>query len=409
MDNIPDISELLTFLQEFNVKTFNDKEDVFDIISKFLENNENDNAFYIVDLGKVIGQYQRWVKNLPRVKPFYAIKCNPNPAVLRLLSQMGIGFDCASKNEISLVLAQGVEPDRIIFANPCKASGQIKFARSQDIDLMTFDDINELFKIRLYHPYANLVLRITTDDSKSECRFSCKFGASMEEIDEILRTAKSLKLNVVGVSFHVGSNCHSAEVYYQTINDCKKVFDLAKTIGFDFNFLDIGGGFPGFDQTGRVTFEEIAIQVNKGLDDFFIDLINKERLTVIAEPGRYLVSTSHTLVTNIIGKKEKVLDGEKNFVYTLNDGVYGSFNCIHFDHAVPKIMPYNERDGKTYKSTVFGPTCDSMDTIDRNCMLPDLAIGEWVYVENFGAYSLAASSFFNGFMPPESFYIITMP
>lgn len=408
MDNIPDISDLVTFLKEFNVKIFNENEDVYDIISKFLENNENDNAFFIVDFGKIIKQYQRWVQNLPRIKPYYAVKCNPNTAVIKLLDRLDVCFDCASRNEISQILSQNISPDRIIFANPCKGSGQIKYARSQDIDILVFDDLNELFKIKLYHPHANLVIRIITDDSKSECKFSCKFGISFEDINEALLTAKSLKLNVVGVSFHVGSNCHSSDTYYNSIKDAKRVFDLAKELGFNFNLLDIGGGFPGFNQEGKITFEEISEKINNALDDFFSpkDFPNTD-LKIISEPGRYFVSASHTLVLNIIGKKEKMIDNEKSFTYYLNDGVYGSFNCIFFDHAKPKITPYNERDGKLYKSTIFGPTCDSIDTISKTCMLPDLAIGEWVYVENFGAYTTAAASTFNGFQHTPCFYIIS--
>jgi ornithine decarboxylase len=408
MDNIPDISDLVTFLQEYNVKIFNENEDVYDIISKFLENNENDNAFFIVDFGKIIRQYQRWVQNLPRIKPYYAVKCNPNTAVIKLLDRLDVGFDCASRNEISQILSQNISPDRIIFANPCKGSGQIKYARSQDIDILVFDDLNELFKIKLYHPHANLVIRIITDDSKSECKFSCKFGISFDDINEALLTAKSLKLNVVGVSFHVGSNCHSSDTYYNSIKDAKKVFELATNFGFNFNLLDIGGGFPGFNQEGKITFEEISVKINNALDDFFpITEFSNDNLKIISEPGRYFVSASHTLVLNIIGKKEKIIDNDKFFTYYLNDGVYGSFNCIFFDHAKPKITPYNERDGKLYKSTIFGPTCDSMDTISKTCMLPDLAIGEWVYVENFGAYTTAAASTFNGFQHTPCYYIIS--
>jgi ornithine decarboxylase len=97
----------------------------------------------------------------------------------------------------------------------------------------------------------------------------------------------------------------------------------------------------------------------------------------------------------------------KRIIYYLNDGVYGSFNCIYFDHTVPTILPFNERDGGQFKSTIFGPTCDSIDLICENTMLPELAIGEWVYVEDFGAYTAASSSAFNGFKTNLFKYIFT--
>ena len=102
---------------------------------------------------------------------------------------------------------------------------------------------------------------------------------------------------------------------------------------------------------------------------------------------------------NVIGKKNIIDDetGEKIIVYYLNDGIYGSFGCIYFDHNNPVILPFNERNDKVYKSRLFGPTCDSIDLISNEIMLPELAVGEWVYVENFGAYTVASSSNFNGF------------
>ena len=389
--------ELVNFIQECDVKLFEEGcNSIIDVIGKFIENNDDDSAFYIVNIKKIVEQYEKWSEHLPRVKPFYAVKCNPNPVITKLLNGFNIGFDCASKNEISQIISQGTKPEDVIFANPCKASGQIKFARSEDVDLMTFDDVHELYKIKLYHPHAKLVLRIAVDESKSMCKFNCKFGANQSEIKNILNIAKSLELNIVGVSFHVGSNCLDAKTYYTALEDVKKVFIIAGENGFSFNLVDIGGGFPGYDKEGEVTFEEMAEQINKGIDDFFPE----EGIEFIAEPGRYFVCSSHTLVTNIIGKKKL---GDK-FTYYLNDGIYGSFNCVYFDNAKPVIMPYNERDGKQYESTVFGPTCDSIDIISESCQLPDLAIGEWVYVENFGAYTSAAASTFNGFQQTRCVY-----
>jgi ornithine decarboxylase len=389
--------ELVNFIQECDVKLFEEGcNSIIDVIGKFIENNDDDSAFYIVNIKKIVEQYEKWSEHLPRVKPFYAVKCNPNPVITKLLNGFNIGFDCASKNEISQIISQGTKPEDVIFANPCKASGQIKFARSEDVDLMTFDDVHELYKIKLYHPHAKLVLRIAVDESKSMCKFNCKFGANQSEIKNILNIAKSLELNIVGVSFHVGSNCLDAKTYYTALEDVKKVFIIAGENGFSFNLVDIGGGFPGYDKEGEVTFEEMAEQINKGIDDFFPE----EGIEFIAEPGRYFVCSSHTLVTNIIGKK-KLCD---KFTYYLNDGIYGSFNCVYFDNAKPVIMPYNERDGKQYESTVFGPTCDSIDIISESCQLPDLAIGEWVYVENFGAYTSAAASTFNGFQQTRCVY-----
>jgi diaminopimelate decarboxylase len=294
------------------------------------------------------------------------------------------------------------DPTRIIFANPCKMSSQIRYARANDVDLMTFDCEEELYKIKLYHPYAKLVLRLAVDDSKSLCKFNKKFGCKLEQVEELLTIAKTLKLAVVGFSFHVGSGCSSAENFYEAIRDCKTAVDMATKMDMSIKIIDIGGGFPGVDRTVR--FEDIAKRVNDGIQEFFS---SSPSIQFVAEPGRYFAEATHTLVLNVIGKK-KVIDevtGEPIIVYYLNDGMYGSFGCIYFDHTNPTILPFNERDGKLLKSRLFGPTCDSMDLIADEIMLPELAIGEWCYVENFGSYTIASSSNFNGFKTSVFKYI----
>ena len=434
------------FFQKNKVKFYGSDYETYDIINDYLEDNQSDHAFFIIDLGEITKAYNKWTTLLPNVKPHYAVKCNPNPVILEALATLGCNFDCASENEIKTIIEITADPSRIIFANPCKMSSQIRYARANDVDLMTFDCEEELYKIKLYHPYAKLILRLAVDDSKSLCKFNKKFGCRLEQVDELLRIAKTLKLDIVGFSFHVGSGCSSAENFYNAIRDCRSATDMAESIGIRINTIDIGGGFPGVDRAIR--FEDIAARVRDGAHDFFGDMPDVQ---FIAEPGRYFAQKSHILVLNVIGKKilyepmvtvealeqsaealdptgkasdptgkasdptgkasdpsDKASDPSgKRIIYYLNDGVYGSFNCIYFDHTVPTILPFNERDGGQFKSTIFGPTCDSIDLICENVMLPELAIGEWVYVEDFGAYTAASSSAFNGFKTNLFKYIFT--
>lgn len=396
---IPEISSLITS-KKIQVL---DKTDMLDIINHFLELHQGEQPFFIVNLKEVIQKINLWRESLPQVEPFYAVKCNPDDIIIKLMVSMGIGFDCASKNEISKVVSSGALPDKIIFANPCKMTEQIKYARSNDIDLMTFDSSHELYKIKLYHPSARLVIRIQTDDSKSRCQFNCKFGVSidnsLDQVKDLLHQAKFMDLDIVGVSFHVGSGCEDESVYRTALMDCKKVCDMAKEIGFDINLVDIGGGFPG-DNNDK--FLKMASVINSGISEFFSD----GRVKFIAEPGRYFVTSAYTLVTSVINKKIIKTPEDKHIVYYLSESVYGSFNNIIFDHAKLELLPFNERNEKQYDCTIFGPTCDSMDKIATNCKLPDLSIGEVIYIENAGAYTIAASSNFNGFMQTECKYII---
>jgi len=393
-----------SLLQKYEAKLYGSDYDLYSIINDCLEDTQSERAFFLIDLGEITKSYLNWINHLPNVKPYYAVKCNPNPVLLEVLASLGANFDCASENEMKTIIEITKDPTRIIFANPCKMTSQIRYARSNDVDLMTFDCEEELYKIKLYHPYANLVLRLAVDDSKSLCKFNKKFGCKLEEVKELLLIVKTLKLIVVGVSFHVGSGCSSSENYYKAIQDCKTAVDIANEIGIKMSIVDIGGGFPGLDTT--IKFEDIAVEVNRGMANFFQKEIDNNEIQFISEPGRYFAQKSHTLVLNVIGKKIiKNDDGEKVIIYYLNDGIYGSFNCIYFDHNKPLVLPFNERDGELFKSILFGPTCDSIDLISENVMLPELAVGEWVYVENFGAYTSAASSAFNGFKTSVCKYI----
>ena len=383
-----------SLLQKYDVKLYGSDKDTYNIINDFLENNQSEQAFYIINLGALLNSYTIWNKLLPNVHPYYAVKCNPNPVILDALASLGCNFDCASENEMKMVIEITKDPSRIIFANPCKMSSQIRYARANDVDLMTFDCEEELYKIKLYHPYAKLVLRLAVDDSKSRCKFNKKFGCKLAQVEELLNIVKILKLDVIGFSFHVGSGCSSADTFYDAIYECRKACDIAERVGIDISVIDIGGGFPGLDR--EIKFEDIARRINDSITEFFSE---KTAIQFISEPGRYFAEISHTLVLNVIGKKNIIDEetGEKIIVYYLNDGIYGSFGCIYFDHNNPVVLPFNERNNELHKSRLFGPTCDSIDLISNDIMLPELAIGEWVYVENFGAYTVASSSNFNGF------------
>jgi ornithine decarboxylase len=394
------MTDLSLFIEENGVKIHKDM-GIESIIKDINSTNNSQEAFYINNLGAIVDQVELWREHLPFVEIFYAVKCNSDPIVLKLLDKLGCNFDCASVNEITTILNITKDASRIIYANPCKPFHHLQYARTVDIDTVTFDCLNELYKMKLFHFNANLILRIQVDDSKSVCRFNCKFGCDIEDSKKLLLTAKSLDLTVIGVSFHVGSGCSDPNVFNSAITDARKVFEYGKEIGFNMSILDLGGGFQG---SNNDLFIETAKIIKKSLNDNFSAW---ENLRVIAEPGRFIVTTSHTLVVNVIGKKERIVDDEREITYYLNDGVYGSFNCMVYDHNKPVIQPFNEVNEKTYKSILFGPTCDSFDKMTvEHIMLPELAIGEWCYVSNFGAYTTVAATDFNGIARPAMYYVM---
>lgn len=385
------------------------------------QREDSDDAFYIVDLADVILKHKKWAQLLPRVEPFYAMKCNDDPMILKLLVGLGLGFDCASKSEIQTILGLGVPPSKIVYANPCKQASHFRFAAQHNVSMTTFDNEMELHKAKKLYPTAKLILRIRTDDSKSLCQLGIKYGAPLKQCRHLLKVAQDLGLNVVGVSFHVGSGCYDASAFATAVLSARSVFDFAGQFGFKFNLLDIGGGFPGTPDS-TITFEDVCNTLNPLLDEHFPP---SSGIKIIGEPGRYYSASALTLAVNVFAKRvvphSQLQEGDKaktvstvskkdeqlGYMYYINDGVYGSFNCLVFDHAtvVPKTL--NETDGNAlYPSSIWGPTCDSLDCITKSVALPKVEIGDWLYFENMGAYTASAASTFNGFKKPFKFYTV---
>jgi len=394
-----------------------------------------EDAFFVADLGDVYRQHLRWQKHLPQITPHFAVKCNPDPQILRLLAALGAGFDCASKTEIEQVLNIGVDPSRIIYAQPCKTKSYLRYTAKQGVKQMTFDNTDELHKIKELFPASELFLRISTDDSASLCRLSQKFGASMLNVPEMLELAKQLELNVVGVAFHVGSGASDPHAFHQAVRDARAVFDAARDLGFSLHTLDCGGGFT------TDTFEEMSGALSSALAEYF-----PSGTRIIAEPGRYYTSSAFTLACNVIARRtveDKIAKTRPSYMLYMNDGVYGNFSSIIFDHQhpVPRVLRtqfhhdnYNystsgelldsgytsaeddnaihtkyAKDLVTY--SVWGPTCDGIDCVAEKWMCSQVVdVGDWLYFEDMGAYTKCSATRFNGFTDKhETIYVCSEP
>lgn len=335
-----------------------------------------------------------------------AVKCNPDPQVIQLLAEMGTGFDCASKGEMEQILKAGVDPSRIIYAQPCKTKSYVRFAAQNGVKQMTFDNEDELYKIKQFFPDAELYLRISTDDSASLCRLSLKFGASMEVTDSLFRKAQELGLNVVGVAFHVGSGASDPQAFIKAVDDARHVFDQALAYGFEMHTLDVGGGFVG------ETFEEMAHVLSAALDERFPPSVR-----VIGEPGRYYVASAFSIACNIIARRtvEDAAAKTKSYMLYLNDGVYGNFSSIMFDHQhpVPRVLQCaaGESTQTVTEYSIWGPTCDGIDCISESAMFPvTLDVGDWLFFDDMGAYTKCSATRFNGFTDKhEVIYVSSEP
>ena len=337
----------------------------------------DESAYYTIELSKIKDTYDLWKKYLPDIEVYYAMKCNPNKNILKEINNLGIKYDCASKQEIIDAL-EFTTPDNIIYANPCKFPQHITYSKYRNVSLTVVDCECEMYKMKELYPECKLLLRIAVNDENSQCSFSKKFGCKMNDVRKLLVLSKELGLNIIGFSFHVGSGCTKPSLYYDALCDCKSSTIIANELGIQIDIIDIGGGF------NKSNFVSCSHEIKKGMN-----LLKGKRF--ISEVGRFLVEQTHTLVLHVICKK---INDKR--IYYLDDGIYGNINCKIFDHAKPIIKTFKGHN-ELFISTLYGPTCDSFDLIEENILLPELEVGDILYIENFGAYTSASASSFNGY------------
>jgi ornithine decarboxylase len=357
----------------------------------------------VVDHKALRENYGQFRKHLPRVQCYYAVKANCAAEIVRTFYEAGASFDVASVAEF-LMVHENVKDlpeeerqafiwDRIIYANPIKATETLAQLDPYK-PLVTYDNREEVIKIAKHAPHAGLVLRLRVPNTGSMVELSSKFGALPGEAVELISFARDNKLEVEGLSFHVGSQCTNLQNYIQALQLAAGVFAEARSLGFDMKLLDIGGGFPAHYDDTVPAFKNLARRINPELDRLFPPPIE-----ILAEPGRFLVASAATAVAQVIGKA--VRDGK--LCYYINDGVYQTYSGLIFDHCQYPVKSF--KNGPTQICSVFGPTCDALDTIGLSEELPDMELGEFVYAKNIGAYSAASSTSFNGFPPAQIVHV----
>ncbi|MGH0166403.1 UNVERIFIED_CONTAM: hypothetical protein FKN15_050711 [Acipenser sinensis] len=203
--------------------------------------------------------------------------------------------------------------------------------------------------------------------------------------------------------------CNDSKAVVMTLASLGAGFDCASKAehGFNMNLLDIGGGFPGLEDV-KMKFAEFTAVINAALDKYFPV---ESGVGVIAEPGRYYVESAYTLAVNVIAKKVVISEDEddgandRTLMYYINDGVYESFKCILLDHADVRLVLHKSLKQQYFHSCKpIRKSCDGLDRIVELCDMPDLQVGDWMLFENMGAYTVAASSTFNGFQKPDIHY-----
>jgi len=339
----------------------------------------------VLSLEQVERNYAFLAENLPGVKLYYAIKANPNEKIIRKLAELGSYFDVASDGEMRFLTAIGIDPERMVYANPVKTPNGLKVAKETGVYKFTFDSESEINKMAKAMPGSSVLLRVRVDNPRALVDLNKKFGAHPDDVLHLLKMAREQGLDVAGLCFHVGSQSSGAEAHIAALKVCRRLFDEAKVEGFDLRVLDIGGGFP--IQTITETIDVVAMTgvIRKELAEHFPDI------EIWAEPGRFICGTVANLITSVIGTQQR--DGKQ--WYFLDDGLYGTFSAVIFDHWDFELETFKNEE--QIPATFAGPSCDSLDIMFHDKLTPPLSIGDLILVPSCGAYTSASATEFNGF------------
>ena len=369
--------------------------------SEFLETLPYETPFFLFSRKRIEHNFHEFQKYFPGAAIHYAMKANSEPDVLRLLLELGSGFEVASAYELDILKSISVPPERIIYGTSVKPARHIKEFFDYGVNRFAFDSFPELEKIAALAPGSRVYVRIRVDDTGSVYRFSEKFGAEKEDIVPLLQHAKELGLQPYGISFHVGSQATNLMAWTNAMENLHPIMEHLKKINVDIEILNLGGGYPCkyLSSTHEFGLEEIAQQTLKR----YRRLPYQPQL--ILEPGRGMVADTGIVVTSII---ERVERRGSTWLF-LDAGVYNAlFESMAYQGSIRYSLT-SMRVAHDAGETAFalaGPTGDSADVITREAVLPaDIGIGDKLIFHNTGAYNIMTAVPFNGFPKPKAYFV----
>jgi ornithine decarboxylase len=366
-----------------------------------LESLDVPTPFAAIDLVTVRERYTALVDAFAgRVGVRYAVKCNPEPAVLGVVTEAGGGFEIASAPELDLLLALGVDPGLVLYSNPVKPPAHVRRTFDAGVRQFAVDCVSEVRKVAENAPGSRVFARVRVDDTRSRFPLSAKFGLPVEDAANLLLIARDHGLEACGLTFHVGSQCTDAGAWARAIDALAPVMRKLAQRGVMLDLLDIGGGFPAWYGEPIRPLSEIAGRTLAALDR--LPYVPAE---VLCEPGRAVVAEAAVIVATVIGRESRL---GRDWIY-LDVGAYNGLMEAAQTRGSWQFPLQTSRGtprGRVVSCTVTGPTCDSSDTLLNDADLPaDIEIGDRVYIGSAGAYSLCYASSFNGFDPPARVFL----
>jgi len=339
----------------------------------------------VLDCGILRRQYRTLSRALPGVDLYFAIKALPHDVVIATLHREGCNFDLATQGEIRLLEKHSIPPRKTIHTHPIKRDVDIRAALRYGCTTFVVDNETELRKFTRYRERVGLLLRLSFPNSDALINLSKKFGLPAREAQDFLNKAAEQGIHIKGLSFHAGSQCQTPDAHIRAVDECIELIRTGrKTRATPMRMLDIGGGFPtSYDGSAGLTIDEFCNPIRERLDQL------PGNIQVIAEPGRFIAAPSMVCITSVIGMAKR---GDRTWYY-LDDGVYGSFSGQIFDHVHYPLFAL--KDGPRKPCVLAGPTCDSIDVIAEDILMPELEPGDLIIAPMMGAYTSATATEFN--------------
>ena len=341
-----------------------------------------------IDCNIVRRQYRALAAALPGVDLHYALKPQPEVALVKVLAGEGAWFDLATNGEVDLVQAAGIAAERCIHTHPVKRDADIRKALDYGVTTFVADNPDEIAKFKRYRDRVRLLLRVSHRSPDAMVDLSRKFGCAPEAAIGLAEGAARAGIAVAGFSFHVGSQVANAEAHARAIGICARLIEEGRQRGLPpFTVLDIGGGFPIDYLNPAQPIEQFCRPIRAALAQL------PAGIRVISEPGRYICGPAGFCLTTVIGRAKR----EGRWWYYLDDGKYGSFSGQLYDHSYYPIEPVARHAGPRLPSVLAGPTCDSIDVIAEDAPMPRLAAGDLLLGRQMGAYTNVTATDFNFF------------
>jgi len=362
-------------------------------VIKFIAATDEPSPYLLVDKDVVREKVGQIGKKISNAKVFYAVKANPDIEICRFIAELGTGFEIASEGELRMLGQIGVAADRIITSNPMKTFRFLEEAVDYGVNYFAYDSKAEVDKMARYAPGSNVYVRLTVPNEGSEWPLSKKYGVEIEDASMLLVYARDKGLNPVGITFHVGSQCNNPYNWQSAVDKACELWETAEAAGIKLRMLNIGGGYPIRYTKNVVSIENIEKKIEKALRQSF-----PQEVEIFIEPGRAVIGDAGVFIGSVIGKAVR---GDENWLY-IDVGVFNGFmesiGGIKYNYIVGSR-------GEEKIWTVAGPSCDSMDVIDKEVELPEPEVGNRILIPSAGAYTISYASEFNGFSIPKTILI----